>query len=219
MMIQTIYCLYWLNYRVKWVLMQTFLKINDPKVCPFPTYLDIALEPPILFVQLLSWQASISLRRMNKHSRNVEKKGWWVTIHNDVKVLFRTRLAVFSFRLVLGDFRLSWSVFPLSSAQDALRDFDLSEDFRSMGLKKFTQIPYLTFPESFSVSVYTKDVVSLRLIRFGPTLMHPSGWQKKMTSGDKGKSWWSSRGYLRKSSGVWATLLLLFGCRLPTIKM
>ena len=109
-------------------------------------------------------------------------------IHNDVKVLFRTRLAVFNFRLVLGDFRLSGSVFPLSSAHDALSDFDFSEALRSMGRKKLTQIPYLTFPVSFSVRVNTKDVVSLRLIRFGPTLIHPSGWQKKMTSGDRGKS-------------------------------
>jgi hypothetical protein len=47
--------------------------------------------------------------------------------------------------------------------------------FFSKGRKKFTQMPYLIIPESFSVNVKTKDVVSLKLIRFGPTLMHPSG--------------------------------------------
>lgn len=35
-------------------------------------------------------------------------------IYNDVKVLFRIRLVVFSFRLVLGDFRFFWFVFSLS---------------------------------------------------------------------------------------------------------
>lgn len=35
-----------------------------------------------------------------------------------------------------------------------------------------------TEPESLSVRVKVKEVASRKAVRFGPTLLQPSGWQK-----------------------------------------
>lgn len=43
-------------------------------------------------------------------------------------------------------------------------------------------------PESLSVRVKVKDVASRKAVRFGPTLLQPSGWQKYTISRGKGKS-------------------------------
>lgn len=47
---------------------------------------------------------------------------------------------------------------------------------------------YSHSPESLSVRVKTKDEASLKDVFLGPTEMHPSGWQKYITSSGKGKS-------------------------------
>ena len=56
------------------------------------TNLGLAFEQLILRPDDRSEHAVISRRRTNKHSRNDEKNGWWLTIHSDVNVLFRTQL-------------------------------------------------------------------------------------------------------------------------------
>lgn len=60
-----------------------------------------------------------------------------------------------------------------------------------------------TEPESLSVRVKVKDVASRKAVRFGPTLLQPSGWQKYTISRGRGKSLWSSTGYLRSNSGTY----------------
>ena len=45
-------------------------------------------DPPTRLLQDLSLHAWMSFLNWNKHSLNVEKNGWWLIRHNDVRVLF-----------------------------------------------------------------------------------------------------------------------------------
>lgn len=54
-------------------------------------YLPICREAPTLRGLEDSLQASINFLRMNKHSRNVEKNGWWESKQRDVSEWLRIR--------------------------------------------------------------------------------------------------------------------------------
>ena len=54
-----------------------------------PAYLPSCFEAPTLRGLADSLQASMSFFRMNRHSRNVEKNGWWEMMHSEVKEWFR----------------------------------------------------------------------------------------------------------------------------------
>ena len=54
-------------------------------------YLETCLEAPTRRGDVFSLQASISFFNMNRHSRNIEKKGWCDSKHRDVREWFRTR--------------------------------------------------------------------------------------------------------------------------------
>jgi hypothetical protein len=62
--------------------------------CPVRTLhtlsLGICLDPPTRLGLEDSLQASISFFKMNKHSRNMVKKGWWERRHNEVREWLRT---------------------------------------------------------------------------------------------------------------------------------
>lgn len=66
--------------------------------------------------------------------------------------------------------------------------------------------PVADSPESLSVRVNTKEVVSRAAMcpgaRRGPTDTQPSGWQKYTMSRGSGKSSWLVKGYRRSSSGA-----------------
>ena len=48
-------------------------------------YLLVCLEAPTFCGEELSLHASIIFLRMNRHSRNMEKKGWWEMMQRDVR--------------------------------------------------------------------------------------------------------------------------------------
>jgi hypothetical protein len=72
--------------------------------CPVRTLhtlsLGICLDPPTRLGLEDSLQASISFFKMNKHSRNMVKKGWWERRHNEVREWLRTLCRR---RLALGE--------------------------------------------------------------------------------------------------------------------
>lgn len=65
--------------------------INDSGRCIIvmktETYFLVCLEVGDLRMKFFSEQTSISCFRTKRHSRNVEKKGWWLIRHRDVREL------------------------------------------------------------------------------------------------------------------------------------
>lgn len=181
----------------RWLFESDVLDVDLPKlvdVFELEEFEEVGV--PGLEANERAWHASIIRRRIFRHSRNIEKNGWWLIIHKVVRVcVYLTSLAFLPRRFFLAANWLSfWLLLLLlelfaccsssvSSSFSLLFFCCLSASFLffwrrrcvlwrfcsyffSIGRKKFMHIPKRTRDESFSVSVNMKVVESLWAFAF-----------------------------------------------------